>query len=134
MEALGTKLIFSGYTVKTGAEPYAYNTMLAPSNPCGTATDSRIASTSDAQLSTSGEDIFTFAPNPFVNDLRLQINGAEKETAQVIMYTLSGSVVELLENVETNREYTIGEDWPVGMYIIRVNIGRKTQAEKILKK
>jgi ELWxxDGT repeat protein len=134
MEALGTKLIFSGYTVKTGAEPYAYNTMLAPSNPCGTATDSRIASTSDAQLSTSGEDIFTFAPNPFINDLRLQINGAETETAQVIVYTLSGSAVELLENVETNREYTIGEHWPVGMYIIRVNIGRKTQAEKILKK
>jgi ELWxxDGT repeat protein len=134
MEPLGTKLIFRGYTVRTGAEPFAYNTTLAPANPCGTP-DARIATAStEDQMSAANEEIFSFGPNPFTNDLRFTINGQENERARVIVYTIAGAPVQTMENLDLNTEYTIGQDWALGIYIMKVNVGPKTVVEKVIKK
>jgi ELWxxDGT repeat protein len=135
MEALGTKLIFRGYTVKTGGEPFAYDAGLAPSSPCGTP-DARIATTSteEQKLASGSEEVLTFAPNPFTNELRFTVQGHENESARLIVYSLSGTPLEMMENLELNTEHTVGQQWPLGVYIMKVNVGARTAVEKVIKK
>jgi ELWxxDGT repeat protein len=135
MEVLGTKLIFSGYAVKTGAEPYAYNTLAAPASPCGAPDAQTTAMASDeAMLTSEGEEVLVFAPNPFTNSLRFSVNGSENQKARMIVYSISGVGVETIDDLDVNKEYEIGQHWQPGIYIMKVNVGARTVVEKVIKK
>jgi|GEM_PF-5520398 len=133
--ALGSQLIFTGYALKSGAEPYAYNASVAPASPCGAPSDARIAATSfdDGTFNPEEEEALTFKPNPFRDELSFTINGDGNQKARLVVYTVAGVPVEVMEELEANREYTIGQQWPSGMFIIRASIGRNAFVKKVIK-
>lgn len=134
MEVLGTKLIFNGYNIATGSEPYAYNTTSAPASPCGTPDASTAAMASDEATLISEEEVLVFAPNPFSHELRFTVNGLENQKAHVAIYTIAGVAVETLEEIDVNREYQVGQQWQPGVYILKVNVGNRIVSEKVIKR
>jgi ELWxxDGT repeat protein len=128
METLGAKLIFCGYTIKTGFEPYAYNTAMAPASPCDAAVATREVTP------TSPQQALSFGPNPFTDGMRLRAEGDANHVIQVQVYRLSGEPVESLDNLVANEEHVIGQSWRPGIYLLKVFNGKTYYTERVIKR
>ncbi len=124
LTGISSTLLFNGYILKIGMEPYIYNTALIPDRQCDTAL---ARSSSDEQKSAG-------YPNPFTEDFVLHVPGADNELVNVSIRTITGSPVETLEMISANTDYHIGQAWPPGMYIMKVQSGKNVWSTIILKK
>lgn len=128
----GSKLIFGGYTLEYGTEPYALDVNAIPQEPC----DELLQMTSafDKALSIGGQEHQLMAyPNPFIHQFSFRVNGKENEEAQVDVFTPSGARFDNITNLKCNTDYSIGERWPTGMYILKVKTSEKTLTQKLVK-
>jgi ELWxxDGT repeat protein len=131
MERLGTSLIFSGTSPVYGNEPYIYRNIPTQS-PC--ADGSTVAA---RQFAEAGQDkaIMTPYPNPFTQDFTMRIDGADRDVAEVSVFSTSGMPIEKFESVKTNTDYSnIGSTWPKGIYVVKVNKGGTLTTHMVVKK
>ena len=128
--AINSTLIFGGYTVEDGREPYALNTTQIADAPCD---DTNSASWATSILVTTQEGISSY-PNPFSGELAFRIDGNDDEFARIKITTLAGHPIEDMENFRLNKDYAIGKSWAPGVYLIRVQMKDKVKTQMVVKR
>jgi ELWxxDGT repeat protein len=131
--ALGNDLVFGGYTVKTGNEPYIYRNIneLAGTPSCVEET----SFTSMAAMESKEEKHAELAyPNPFTNSFTFKMENESSDDMEVGVFTIYGMPVENVKNIKSNTEYDLGSNWPKGSYIIKVKTADKTITHQVMKK
>lgn len=100
-------------------------------DPCG----STVALAREATTQEIKSDILTPYPNPFTAAFTLRINGADDEVSEVAVVTNTGMPVARFSNIKSNTDYdNIGEDWPKGIYIVKVIRGKEVSTHMVVKK
>jgi ELWxxDGT repeat protein len=127
--ALNNNLIFSGYEASVGQEPFKMPISSVPNIPCAATFVENSAKDSDAN-----KEVFSTYPNPFMNDFALRISGKDDERTSIQVTTTTGFPVEHFEDLSSGDELTLGQSWPVGMYIVKVTRGSKTVTNIVVKK
>jgi hypothetical protein len=131
VEAINSKIVFAGYRKDVGEEPFAY----ATSNDPGSACDEVIHATALAGTQAIGgneNDVQSY-PNPFKDELKFRVNGAENESVQVSVFTITGASVQSLRNIKCNEDHIIGESWPAGLYVMKIRKGNEMLTHKVVK-
>ncbi len=133
LAALGNDLVFGGYTVKTGTEPYIYHNIneLAGTPSCVEETSIASMSAMESQQQKRGELAY---PNPFTNSFTFKMDDETSGDIEVGIFTIYGLPVENLQNVKSNTGYDLGSSWPQGSYIIKVKTADKTITHHVIKK
>ncbi len=72
-------------------------------------------------------------PNPFFNNFTLNINGRHGSLADVIVYTISGQIVEELKQVSVDQSIELGKMYEKGIYIIEVIQGGERAVVRVIK-
>jgi hypothetical protein len=125
---IGNDMIMGGESNYAGREPHIYFNISDIPSPCF---EPAVAFSSEA----AEEKVITPYPNPFTSNFTLRINGDDNESATVGVYTTAGLPIEKLEGVKMNTAYpNMGNNWPKGMYFVKVNKGGKITSHTIIKK
>jgi Concanavalin A-like lectin/glucanases superfamily/SprB repeat/Secretion system C-terminal sorting domain len=77
-------------------------------------------------------DIKAF-PNPFGDEIHIKIESNEVDYADVIVYDLTGRVMESKPNQQVGSEITLGHNLTNGMYIIEIRNGDLSRKMKVVK-
>ncbi|MBT1702301.1 ELWxxDGT repeat protein [Chryseosolibacter indicus] len=128
----GTKLVFGGYTLEYGTEPYALDISSIPQPPCDEELQMASGFVQSAIVGGHEDQLITY-PNPFVHQFNFRVNGKENEEAQVDVFTPTGARFDNILNLKCNTDYSIGERWPTGMYILKVKTSEKMLTQKLVK-
>lgn len=131
--ALGTSLIFGAYDNFADREPHVYDTKQAPQTPCRLEQRLSTANIAVEIIASSGEEVISNYPNPFKGDFALRVNGKANDVARVNVFTSIGVAVEAFENLECNKNHSVGSTWPPGIYIIKVHTVKGSFTKKIIK-
>jgi hypothetical protein len=135
VESIGNNLIIGGYgSFLYGRELYRYNSSYAPESPCGMVAARASAPAANLMISSSEEEIVSTSPNPFTEDFTLYINSRETMPAQVAVYSVTGTAVQFFEELPCNTVHRFGQQWPAGLYFMKVTLGEKTTTKKLIKK
>jgi ELWxxDGT repeat protein len=126
-QLLGTKLILGGRSAMVGTELWSWDISKAPASPCATS-----AAGFDAVV-VSEEQSVRYGPNPFVNDIVLNVSGDDGETFDIAMHTSTGMQFESFEALQTNTDHRFGQQWSPGVYIVRINRRGKIETIKVAK-
>jgi hypothetical protein len=81
------------------------------------------------------QDVFVF-PNPFHDELKIEVNTPEKGDAKIAIYNLASShtLFEKSFSVEAGSSVLKMEpNIPTGAYLIKVQVGPKVVVKKIMK-
>ena len=130
LEAVGDDLVFGGYKVETGLEPYAYHNVNSIPGPL--CEDEMLAASHSSQG--TQEEMLTAYPNPFVDSFSLKITGQTTRSLRVDVYTVGGMPVERLENVPAETaSIQLGSHWQKGHYIIKVRTVEGVETYHVMK-
>lgn len=80
-------------------------------------------------------DVFVF-PNPFQDELKIEVNSPEKGEAKIAIYNLASSHTLFESSFTVDAGSTILKmqpNIPVGAYLIKVQVGAKVVIKKIMK-
>jgi hypothetical protein len=81
------------------------------------------------------QNTFSAYPNPYVADFTLNVEGAEGEQADVMIYNSTGFPVETFRGITVNRDYpNVGALWPKGTYIVKIYRGGQIYTRQVVKK
>jgi ELWxxDGT repeat protein len=134
LAALGNDLVFGGYTLKTGNEPYIYRNINALAGTPSCVEETSLTSMS-AMESVEEKRAELAYPNPFTNSFTFRMDeGKSLEEIEVGIFTIYGMPVENVKNMKSGTEYDLGNNWPKGSYIIKVKTADKTITHQVMKK
>lgn len=74
-----------------------------------------------------------YYPNPFMQQVTLQLNGRKEEKYSLKLYDVTGREVWHVENVDANRKLTIGQELETGVYVLLVSTGKEAKQYKLVK-
>jgi ELWxxDGT repeat protein len=131
ISSVNNYLVFGSFSIEAGYEPHAYNTLEAPESPCGEVV---AANHVPDNLMEKEKKIMTSYPNPFVNEFALRVEGGKEGAAEVSVFTLTGEPVERLGIIDTGTDHTIGQSWPPGIYIVKINRDGELTTHMVVKK
>jgi hypothetical protein len=69
-----------------------------------------------------------------VNDFAIQINSKHEADARLSIFSSTGVSIERFERLECNTRHHIGQAWPTGLYVVKVEVEGKILSKKIIKK
>jgi hypothetical protein len=72
------------------------------------------------------------SPNPFVNDFNLKVNATSNDAVRIKVFTTTGMMVQVLEG-KYQTDIQLGETWPKGMYLLKLESGKKSVVRKVVK-
>ncbi|MFD2999547.1 PA14 domain-containing protein [Pontibacter toksunensis] len=75
----------------------------------------------------------SYYPNPFQEEITLQLHGNSDEKFSLEMYDITGREVWHLKDVQANQKLTIGKDLVTGVYILHVSTGKEAKQFRIVK-
>jgi hypothetical protein len=102
--------------------------------PCGIKKDFDPATSRMAgQTVNNGDMHLTIAPNPSRTDFHITLSSTLAATVDIIVYDLSGRIIEKQLNQSTAGEITVGKNLAPGMYVVSVKQGAQTQMIKVVK-
>jgi ELWxxDGT repeat protein len=127
----GDILLFNGYTIDVGNEPFVYNLQSAPTNPCGAPVFDVAPA---ASMLMEDENTISPYPNPFTEGFVLQVAGKMTDLINIEVFDSSGFPVETLSGLDANTEYRLGQSWEAGDYILKINHSGIVTSEKVIKK
>ena len=73
-------------------------------------------------------------PNPTTSDIKIDIESELSNVADIVIYDITGRVVEMQKSQSTSTSITAGSNLPAGMYILEVRqneISRKVKITKL---
>jgi ELWxxDGT repeat protein len=128
-EALGSALVFTGFTQKIGSEPYVYHNINSQvPSPCAASSTAAVANEEQSQL-------ISAYPNPYTQEFSLRLSGNDGEQADIAIFTNTGLPVETIRGIKANTDYdNIGATWPRGIYIVKVSRAGKVSTHMVVKK
>jgi ELWxxDGT repeat protein len=124
LTGVASTLIFNGFEVGIGVEPFTYKTSSIPDGDCAGA----------MAVAAANEDKTIGYPNPFTDEFVLNVPGDKSEFLSVIITTITGFPVEKIETVPANTDQHLGQHWAPGLYIMKVTNGEKTTSTIMVKK
>ena len=89
--------------------------------------------TTDVEENSTDELSLQVFPNPFSTSTTIKIFGAQKEQVRLEILNVSGACVYKNENQMAGEEITLGEDFPAGVYFVKMNAGNEIKTEKVIK-
>jgi ELWxxDGT repeat protein len=129
--ALGNSLVFDGYALRTGNEPYIYRNIASLTSSCDASTASMSTASLDQQTAVS----ISPYPNPFVESFQLLIEAEQGEAAEVDVYTDTGFPIESLGSLRLKESrMNVGATWPKGVYILKVKTADGVFMQRVIKR
>ncbi|WP_460920738.1 PKD domain-containing protein, partial [Pontibacter brevis] len=97
-----------------------------------------MAATATAQAAPGSEPIpsgplLDYYPNPFTQQITLQLSGSKGERCSMKLYDVSGREVWQAQDISANQKLTLGNELESGVYILLVNTERETKQYKLVK-
>jgi ELWxxDGT repeat protein len=74
----------------------------------------------------------TTSPNPFVTDFNLALNTVSKEPVRINVFTTTGKLIQVIEG-GYQKNFQLGESWSKGIYLLRVENGKRFAFRKVVK-
>lgn len=81
----------------------------------------------------AGEMTMTLYPNPFNDYVHIKIQSDLDQTADVILYDITGRVMEQKNGQEMGADITIGQNMIPGIYVVEVRQGEVSKRVKVVK-
>jgi PKD repeat protein len=72
-------------------------------------------------------------PNPTTSEFKVIVESESSEPASVLIYDLSGKILEEIKDVVVEEEFTTGSDLKAGIYIMKIQQGEHIQNVRIVK-
>ncbi|HET6225235.1 MAG TPA: T9SS type A sorting domain-containing protein, partial [Bacteroidia bacterium] len=72
-------------------------------------------------------------PNPFSTSTTIKITGSQQEKVSVEIISVNGARVYKNENHAVGEEITLGENFPAGIYFVKMNAGNEMKTVKLVK-
>jgi ELWxxDGT repeat protein len=129
MIALNNTLIFTSFRSDVGSEPFSYILQNVADDPCR----ETLAATHDI-LTIQDEKLISSYPNPFTHNFNLDVRGSVDDVAEINVFTITGNPVEKIKTEDLNRNNTLGQSWPTGMYLLKINKGGKLITHMVVKR
>ena len=85
-----------------------------------------------AQVSFEGSEIQVY-PNPFTNELNIQLPLDRFENANITIYDVAGRILEKYNTQNLGTEFRIGKNLIPGLYIVDINNGLRSERLKVSK-
>ncbi len=104
-----------------------FGTCAATVASAGTDPESRTAGTNAQEVA------ITSYPNPFANEFRLNVGGDANATYHVTVTTMDGYVREELTGLTHNQDYTIGNSWAPGIYLLKITNEKGVTIRRVIK-
>ena len=73
------------------------------------------------------------SPNPFITDLHVRIVSHTYDYADLVIYDLSGRVVETRSHQAVGRDISVGRSLAAGIYVVEVKQGEVSEKVKVIK-
>jgi hypothetical protein len=74
-------------------------------------------------------------PNPFTENFKLNLTSTSEENVGITIYDMTGRLIEQKElNLKDVSEFTLGDNYPSGIYNIIVIQGDEMKTTRIIKK
>ncbi len=91
----------------------------------------------DEKISTVIDEMENFSviayPNPFSNAFHLQIESISTETISIRLYSITGQLLEAHDSVTPDKDITLGNNVPNGMYFLEIQQGQNKKVVKMQK-
>ncbi len=120
------------YTVRDAAGCSSSVTIRASSTPVTVSARPLSPGTQDVLASEPAPLTLTAWPNPSNASFNLRAEGGTPERIQVVVYSFDGRIVQQLSGTTWNR-FTIGDQYPPGVYTIKVIQGKQSVLTKVIK-
>lgn len=72
-------------------------------------------------------------PNPSTSDFKVIVESESAEPASVLIYDLSGKIMQEIKEIAVEQEFTMGADLKAGIYIMKIQQGGHVQNVRIIK-
>jgi trimeric autotransporter adhesin len=134
--AIGSKIVFNGsaneaqYVSNYGPELYGYNP--ETTSPCISAVARSAQEEQTIQDERTGT-LLSVYPNPFKNQIAINIPGNENEKYQIQIVSISGKTIEQRQELYHNRDYYFGAGWSNGIYIMKATVNGRLVTSKLIK-
>jgi hypothetical protein len=131
----GTFTVVAGtytYTVRDAAGCSSSVTIRASATPVTVSARPFSQGTADAQVTEVSPLKLTAWPNPSNTFFNLQAEGGSQDRIQLVVYSFDGRIVEQLSGSTWNR-FSLGANYPPGVYSIKVIQGKQSAVTKIIK-
>ncbi len=89
--------------------------------------------TEDAQVFNNGSFETQVYPNPFTSNFNINVSSKSENPIQVEIYDVVGKIIQTISDVEPNEAFLIENNFPAGMYIIRISQNGNSQSFKMIK-
>jgi ELWxxDGT repeat protein len=131
LEPVGTSMVFDGYALKTGNEPYVYRNITSVTSPCDAAPAMAVNEGSAEEHAAMSISPY---PNPFASEFTLRADAEDIEVAEIEVFTQTGLPVETIRNVNLREESRIGGAWPRGTYILKIRTADGVLTQRLIKR
>jgi trimeric autotransporter adhesin len=131
LAAFNNTVLFPAFREETGVELYAYDDNI---DPCGPAVASAARSLTRVVNENNIEkaEIASY-PNPFAAEFTLRVAGEQGEIFHLQVMTMNGAEVEKHNSLTCNETYSLGANWPRGVYLLSIRSGRTGTVQKVIK-
>lgn len=92
-----------------------------------------MAGDANGMVLVGGEMIVNAYPNPFVDAISVKISGVTATLADVVLYDLTGRVVEVKKDQPVDADITVGHQLNNGMYLMEVRQSNMVKKMKVVK-
>lgn len=125
LEISGSRIYLSGVTEDYGWELYTINESVSSGRI-------KVVTNDETPAPESTEIVVSSYPNPFTERIVIHVPGKENEKFKMKVFRLNGSSVEEGE-LTANADYTTGDNWESGIYLLQINTSEKRFVQKIVK-
>jgi ELWxxDGT repeat protein len=128
---LDGQLYMNGYSEQYGGELFRYTDDYVP---CASTTVARAASEEEAVSMEDKEVLLKAYPNPFVQNFTVSINGDDLDEFSMEVTGMDGTPIAHQNNLQFNHDYTFGDDWRPGIYVVKIRRGDTVTMHRLVKR
>jgi ELWxxDGT repeat protein len=128
---LDGQLYMNGYSQQVGGELFRYTDDYVP---CASTTVARVAAEEQAVPVEKEAVEFKAYPNPFVQNFSVSMEGDDLNEFSMEVTGMDGTPVVRENNLQFNRDYTFGDNWKPGIYLVKIRRGDSVTMHRLLKK
>lgn len=126
--ASGPYVYFSGYEAFVGRELFAIGEEIEELE-----TFAATARALPVEVVEEKQESVSTYPNPFRERFTLRVEGVQGETFRMSVIDNGAKALTGELTLTCNNDYTFGDNWPSGLYIVRIVTAKKVVAKKVVK-
>ncbi|GDX52631.1 hypothetical protein LBMAG27_16780 [Bacteroidota bacterium] len=87
----------------------------------------------DGEIPADGTISTLVLPNPFTSTFTVMVNSLSDDKVQIEIYDMVGKLMQSIDDVNANMPFTVENNYPAGMYFVRISQGANMEIVKMLK-